>query len=115
MNLESAYSKWEKDSWPAIRQKILQEAQQKFLQEVQQKILQEAQQKVLQEVRLESQQKVRLEGQRVLVEQMLKVRFGTIDDILSPLIDPLLKLKPEDSSRLLLQASREELLAKLSH
>jgi len=57
----------------------------------------------------------RLEGQRVLVEQMLKTRFGTIDDILSPLIDSLLKLRPEDSSRLLLQASREELLAKLSH
>jgi hypothetical protein len=64
-----------------------------------------------QEGRLEG----RLEGQRVFVEQMLKVRFGTIDDILSPLIDPLLKLRPEDSSRLLLQASREELLAKLSH
>lgn len=66
------------------------------------------------DTRLEGHLEGRLEGQRALVEQMLKVRFGTIDDM-SPLIEPLLKLRPEDSSRLLLQASREELLAKLSH
>ena len=60
-------------------------------------------------------QEGRLEGQRVLIEQMLKARFGTLDDILSSVIDSLLKLKLEDSSRLVLQASREELVARLSH
>jgi hypothetical protein len=60
-------------------------------------------------------QQGRLEGQRLFVEQMLKVRFGGIDEILSSLVDPLLLLGPEESSRLLLQASREELLAKFNH
>jgi len=69
----------------------------------------------LESVYLKWKEDTRLEGQRVLIEQMLKARFGTLDDILSSLIESLLKLKPEDSSRLLLQASREELVAKLSH
>jgi len=69
----------------------------------------------LESVYLKWKEDTRIEGQRVLVEQMLKARFGTLDDILSSVIESLLKLKPEDSSRLLLQASREELVAKLSH
>jgi hypothetical protein len=68
-----------------------------------------------QEGKKEGKKEGQKEGQRVFVEQMLKTRFGALDDILSSLIESLLKLKPEDSSRLLLQASREELVAKLSH
>ncbi|EDN68043.1 hypothetical protein BGP_1058 [Beggiatoa sp. PS] len=49
------------------------------------------------------------------MEQALKLRFGTIDDSLSPLVDPLLKLNPEEYLRLLMQASREELVAKFGH
>jgi len=87
MNLESTYLKWKEDH----RQQGLQQGLQEGLQEG------------------------RLEGQRIFVEQALKLRFGTIDDSLSPLVDPLLKLNPEESLRLLMQASREELVAKFSH
>ncbi len=45
----------------------------------------------------------------------LLVRFGVIDQTLSQVIEPLLKLPPKESSRLILQSSREELVAKLSH
>ncbi|RKZ77636.1 MAG: hypothetical protein DRR19_27635 [Candidatus Parabeggiatoa sp. nov. 1] len=45
----------------------------------------------------------------------LLIRFGVIDQTLSQVIEPLLKLPPKESSRLILQSSREELVAKLSH
>lgn len=94
MNLESTYLKWKEETWLEGQQQGLQQG------------LQQGQQQGLQQG---------LEGQRIFVEQLLKVRFGTIDDSLSPLVDPLLRLNPEESSRLLLQASREELVAKLGH
>jgi len=51
-------------------------------------------------------------GQRMLVENLLKSRFGVLDEALTQVIDPLLHLPPDKMSPLLLQANRDELLAK---
>ncbi|MDV2996880.1 MAG: hypothetical protein N4J56_006585 [Chroococcidiopsis sp. SAG 2025] len=55
-------------------------------------------------------EEARQEGQRVVIENLLKTRFGAIDEKLSRIIEPLLQLPPEEFTRLLLQSSREELL-----
>ncbi|OAD22466.1 hypothetical protein THIOM_001729 [Candidatus Thiomargarita nelsonii] len=60
-------------------------------------------------------EKGRLDGQRVIVENLLKSRFGGLDERLAHVIEPLLQLSPDESSRLLLQSSREELLARFLH
>jgi hypothetical protein len=57
----------------------------------------------------ETLQKGLLEGQRLLVEDLLKSRFGVLDNALSQVIDPLLQLPPEKMSPLLLQGNRDEL------
>jgi hypothetical protein len=51
-------------------------------------------------------------GQRQVVENLLRAKFGALDEQLSAIIEPLLALPPEEFSRLLLQLSREELLAR---
>ena len=66
----------------------------------------------LQKGQLKGQQKGRAEMQRVFVENLLKTRFGKLDKALSRLIDPLLKVSPEETVQLLLNLSRQELLAK---
>ncbi|MFN6502081.1 MAG: hypothetical protein RMX65_034530 [Nostoc sp. DedQUE01] len=50
------------------------------------------------------------QGERLVVENLLKVRFGEIDNQLQAIIEPLLSLPPEEFTRLLLQLSREELI-----
>lgn len=50
------------------------------------------------------------EGERLVVENLLKVRFTEIDNQLQAIIEPLLALPPEEFTRLLLQLSREELI-----
>ena len=47
---------------------------------------------------------------RATIENLLRVRFGSLDDELSAIITQLLELPPEEFTRLLLQSSREELL-----
>jgi hypothetical protein len=65
----------------------------------------------------EYQQKIFQQGMQRFQEigGKLLARFGTIDDALWQVIDPLLKLPPKESSQLIQQSSREELLAKLGH
>jgi hypothetical protein len=69
-------------------------------------------------------QEGRLEGQRQMVENVLKARFGSLDDELSEAIcasqqrfaiAPMLQLPPEELTRLLLTLSREELLARFGY
>ena len=72
-----------------------------------QQIYQEHQNKILQQGRQEAL--------REMVENQLGLRFGMIDEALSSVIERLLKLPTNELSRLLMQSSREELLAKLSH
>lgn len=47
---------------------------------------------------------------RATIENLLRVRFGSLDDELFAIITQLLELPPEEFTRLLLQSSREELL-----
>ena len=58
-----------------------------------------------------------IERERRIIENLLQMRFGTLDNQLQAIIEPLLALSPEDFSSLLLQLSnlsREELLARFS-
>ncbi|MBD2299087.1 hypothetical protein H6G80_22190 [Nostoc sp. FACHB-87] len=52
------------------------------------------------------------EGERLVVENLLRVRFGELDNQLQAIIEPLLALSPEEFTPLLLQLSREELIAR---
>jgi hypothetical protein len=52
------------------------------------------------------------QGQRLVIENLLKVRFGELDEQLAGIIPSLLELPTEEYTRLLLQLSREELLAR---
>jgi hypothetical protein len=52
------------------------------------------------------------QAQRIFVKSLLSSRFGKIDKVLSPVIESLVQLPPEESARLLPRLSREELLAK---
>ncbi|MEH2323523.1 MAG: hypothetical protein V7K32_08120 [Nostoc sp.] len=48
--------------------------------------------------------------ERLVVQNLLKVRFSEIDNQLQAIIEPLLRLTPEEFTPLLLQLSREELI-----
>jgi hypothetical protein len=54
------------------------------------------------------------QGQSILIENLLKVRFGELDDSLRSIVPQLLTLPIEDCSQALLQLSREELLERFS-
>lgn len=60
------------------------------------------------------EQKTLQQGQRLGLENLLKVRFGILDEELSRVIEPLLQLPPEEYTRLCLQLSREGLLARFN-
>jgi len=49
---------------------------------------------------------------RVMIESLLRIRFGSIDEEISRIIEPLTALSPEEFTPLLLQSSREDLLAR---
>ncbi|NEQ87346.1 MAG: hypothetical protein F6K26_47200, partial [Moorea sp. SIO2I5] len=51
-----------------------------------------------------------LEGQRLMVENLLAGRFGTVDKELSRTIEPLMQLPITDRTQVLLNLSRQELL-----
>jgi hypothetical protein len=52
---------------------------------------------------------------RQVVENLLRVRFGSLDADLQRVIEPLLQLPPQEYSRLLLELSREELLRRFGN
>ena len=54
------------------------------------------------------------EGQRQVVENLLRFRFGSVDEELSRVVDSLLQLTPEEFTPLCLQLSREDLLARFN-
>ncbi len=51
-------------------------------------------------------------GQRLIVESMLQVKFGEIDEELAQIIEPLIQLETTDRARLIVQLDRSELLAR---
>ncbi len=65
----------------------------------------------LQRLEEAKQEGVRRE-RRATIENLLKVRFGSLDEQLSAIIESVLELPPEEFTFLLLQLSREELLAR---
>ncbi|MEC4812523.1 MAG: hypothetical protein SAK29_04495 [Scytonema sp. PMC 1069.18] len=66
-----------------------------------------------------ARQEGRAEGvhqeRRLVVENLLRVRFGSIDTELSAIVEPLMALSPEEFTPLLLQRSRAELIAQFGH
>ncbi|NJN13462.1 MAG: hypothetical protein HC836_48925 [Richelia sp. RM2_1_2] len=58
----------------------------------------------------EAEQRGEIKGEIKVVESLLKTRFGSLDEELSTIIEPLLSLPTEEFTPLLLQLSREELL-----
>jgi hypothetical protein len=54
------------------------------------------------------------QGQRSLVESMLQVKFGAVDAQLAQIIEALIQIPPLEQAQLILQLSREELLARFS-
>jgi len=51
-------------------------------------------------------------SQRLMVESMLQVKFGEIDEELAKIIEPLILLETLDRTRLIMQLERSELLAR---
>ncbi len=51
-------------------------------------------------------------SQRLMVESMLQVKFGEIDEELAKIIEPLILLETLDRTRLIMQLDRQELLAR---
>ncbi len=49
---------------------------------------------------------------RQVVENLLRYRFGSVDEELSKIVDRLLQIPPEEFTPLCLQLSREELLSR---
>jgi hypothetical protein len=70
----------------------------------------------LAEARQEGQQQGLQQGmqteRRITIENLLRVRFGTLDEELVAIIESMLVLPPEEFTPFLLQSSREELLAR---
>ncbi|WP_445305767.1 hypothetical protein [Microcoleus sp. T2B6] len=52
------------------------------------------------------------QSKRELVESMLQVYLGEIDEELAQIIDPLIQLEPIEIARLIMQLDRPELLAR---
>jgi predicted transposase YdaD len=50
------------------------------------------------------------EGERLVVENLLRVRFGELDPEIQAIISRILQLSPEEFTPLLLQCSKQELL-----
>lgn len=56
----------------------------------------------------------RQESQRQMIESALKARFGELDASLTAIVDPLLALPPDEVMPLLLNRSRDELIAQFT-
>lgn len=57
----------------------------------------------------------KLEDQRSVVRQLLMLRYGTLDEVLSEAIDLMTEMPSNEVLRLLLTCSREELLTGLEN
>jgi hypothetical protein len=63
----------------------------------------------------QTERRGREQEQRLVIENLLKVRFGELDAQLAGIIPSLLQLPTEEYTRLLLQLSREELFARFQN
>lgn len=76
--------------------------------------LQEGRQEGLQEGQQEGLKTGVERERRAIIESILQVRFGEVDAELTRIINPLMAMSREEFTPLLLQSSREELLARFS-
>jgi flagellar biosynthesis/type III secretory pathway protein FliH len=97
-----------------IYQQQLEELKKQGRQEGRQEGLQEGIHVGLQEGRQEGLQTGVERERRAMIESILQVRFGQIDSQLQTIINPLIAMSREEFTPLLLQLSREELLAKFA-
>lgn len=67
-----------------------------------------------QEARAQAVQEGVQQGQRQVVENLLRFRFGSVDEELARVVDNLLQLTPEEFTPLCLELSREDLLARFN-
>ena len=65
-----------------------------------------------QEGRQQGRQEGEKDGQRLMVESLLAVRFGNLDDELSTIVNQLMEVSLTERTQLLVNLSREELLAR---
>jgi flagellar biosynthesis/type III secretory pathway protein FliH len=93
-------------------EELKKQGRQEGLQEGRQEGLQEGIHVGLQEGRQEGLQAGVERERRAMIESILQVRFGQIDAELTRIINPLIAMSREEFTPLLLQLSREELLAK---
>jgi hypothetical protein len=80
-----------------------------YLQQLETANQQGLQQGIQQGIQQGLQQGVR-QGQRLMIESMLQVKFGEIDDQLAQMIDPLIELSPLERTQAIMNLSRQELL-----
>ncbi|MDJ1174837.1 hypothetical protein [Roseofilum capinflatum] len=106
MELSPAYIKWREDT---LQEGIRQGLQQGLEQGVQQGLEQGVQQGLEQGVQQGLEQGVQQE-RRLMIETLLRTRFGELDEALLGIVDALLKCPPDEFMPLCLSASREELL-----
>ena len=69
----------------------------------------------IEEGRQQGRQQGQKDGQRLMVESLLAVRFGNLDEELSVIVSPLMELSLTERTQLLFNLSnlsREELLAR---
>ncbi|MDB9436675.1 hypothetical protein PN450_07625 [Dolichospermum lemmermannii CS-548] len=97
-----------------IYQQQLEELKKQGRQEGRQEGLQEGIHVGLQEGRQEGLQAGVERERHAMIESILQVRFGQIDPQLQRIINPLIAMSREEFTPLLLQLSREELLAKFA-
>jgi hypothetical protein len=62
--------------------------------------------------REEWKQEGQQDGQRLMVESLLAVRFGNLDEELSTIVTPMMELSLTERTQVLVNLSREELLAR---
>ncbi len=97
MTLSQTYLEWKEAVRRQARQEALEEGRQ------------EGRQEGLEEGRQEGLEEGLQEARRGMIENLLQVRFGQLDDSFNPVIEGLLSLSPSESSRLLIESSREDL------
>ncbi|WP_242056687.1 hypothetical protein [Nostoc sp. FACHB-152] len=61
-----------------------------------------------------TKQQAKLEERRQVIENLLRFRFGYVNEELSRIVDSLLQLAPEEFTPLCLQLTREELSARFT-
>ncbi|WP_416242403.1 hypothetical protein [Anabaena cylindrica] len=84
------------------------------LSEMYQQQLEELKKQGLQEGLQEGRQEGVERERRAMIESIMQVRFGEVDSDLATIIDFLIAMTREEFTPLLLQSSREELLAKFA-